>query len=60
MAEFASVIGLGNSVNAAIKQCLDNAKQIEGDGIDIDMNALDRAKDEIKHLPEYGINIFNA
>jgi hypothetical protein len=60
MAEFASVIGMGDSVNAAIKQCVENAKLIEGDGIDIDLNALDRAKDEIKHLPEYGINIFNG
>lgn len=58
MNEIGSVIGMGSSVNDAISMCAANAKLIEGDGIDIDIDSLQDAKKEIKTLPDYGINIF--
>jgi len=58
MSEIGAVIGMGMSVNDAIKMCSDNAKLIEGDALSIDIDSLDLAKKEIKTLPDYGINIF--
>lgn len=58
MEEIGGVIGMGNTLKDAKKQCLDRADMITGDGIYIEREALDRADKDIEQLVKFGIKIF--
>lgn len=53
--EIASVIGLGNTLEDAIKHATDNASKIEGYDLRINCDIIDKAKKQIEKMPEYGI-----
>jgi len=48
MAEIGSVVGVGNSIDEAIKDCEKLAKQIEGYQIKVNTDALHEAKEELE------------
>lgn len=52
-----SVVGLGSSLDAAIKQCVERAGQIKGDGICIHTESMDTAKERMDSLAGYGVKI---
>lgn len=56
--EIGAVIGMGNTLKEAKKQCLDRANMVKGDGIFIEKEALDRADKDIEQLGKFGIKIF--
>lgn len=58
MAEIGAVIGMGNTLSEAKKQCIDRAKMIKGDGVFIELESLDRADKDIAQLVKFGIKIF--
>lgn len=52
-----SIIGLGNTLDEAIKNCKENASQVKAFGLEIDIYALDDLKKEIIKSYKYGINL---
>lgn len=52
-----SVVGLGSSLDAAIKSCLDRADKIKGDGLKMATGCFDKAKESFDNLKDYGIDI---
>lgn len=55
MAEIGAVIGMGNTLEEAISQAKDNAKQVEGFELHINCEAMDDAQEQIDKMPAYGI-----
>lgn len=53
--EIGAVIGMGDSPEAAVEQCKKHAEGIEGDQVDIEIDALDKAIDTFKEARRYGI-----
>ena len=51
----ASVVGVGNSILEAVKQCAAHAAQVEGDGIEIHLDAIPKALDTIAAGAKSGI-----
>lgn len=58
MSEIGGVVGMADTIDGAIYECIENAKLIEGDGVYIETDSLEKAKKEIQELKEYGINFF--
>jgi hypothetical protein len=58
MAECAAVIGMGQTLKEAKKECLDRADMIKGDGIFIEKEGLDKIDKDIEQLVKFGIKIF--
>jgi predicted RNase H-like HicB family nuclease len=56
--EIGAVIGLGNTLEEAVKEAKSVAKQVSGYYIEIPDNALDEAEEEIKKLAELDLAIF--
>ncbi|MHB8483274.1 MAG: hypothetical protein ACYDBV_11175 [Nitrospiria bacterium] len=55
LAEFGAVVGLGNTLDEAIKACKENCEGIEADLLDIDIDSLDKAVKVIQEGLKYGI-----
>ena len=55
--EIGAVVGFGNTKEAAIKHCRENAAKLEGYYIEVYEDSLDEADGEIKELAEYGITL---
>jgi hypothetical protein len=55
MTDIGAVIGLGNTLEEAIKQATDNAKQIEGYMINIKTGSIDEAQKIIADAENIGI-----
>ncbi len=56
--EIGAVIGMGQTLKEAKKQCLDHADMIKGDGVFVEKEALDRSDKDIEQLVKFGIKIF--
>lgn len=50
-----AVVGLGSTLDEAIKNCKDNASQVKAFNLEIDTYALNEAKEEIIKARKYGI-----
>lgn len=53
-----NVIGLGDTLEAAIEHCKKNAESVQGFDIEIPVKKLDSATDEINNLKKFGITIW--
>lgn len=52
-----SVVGWGDTLDAAIEHCREAADQVSGYFVDIHSESLDEANDELEHLAEFGIKL---
>ena len=50
-----AVVGLGNTLDEAIKNCKDNASEVKAFQLEIDLGALDTLSEEIAKSKSYGI-----
>lgn len=57
--EVGAVIGMGDSMESAIKQCKDRASQIGGVDIKANVEAFEKADEIIGEAKEYGIELFS-
>lgn len=55
LSEIGAVVGIGNTMEEAIKMCKANAEQIKGDSLEIDVDSLDKATETFKEARSYGI-----
>lgn len=55
MPEVGAVVGIADTLEEAIEQVKDRAEQVKGYGLDIKVDALDSAQEEIAEAAEYGI-----
>ena len=51
----ASVVGVGNTIIEAVKSCAEHAGQVEGDGIEVHLSAIEKAMDTIAAGEKRGI-----
>lgn len=58
MSEIGSVIGWGDTMEEAIEQAKEMAKQVEGHGVTAQSHSMDEAESEIAKGEEYGIRMF--
>jgi hypothetical protein len=56
--ECGAVIGLGNTMEEALDNAVDNAEQVTGYYLEAKMGAIDNIKEQIKKLDELGLNMF--
>lgn len=52
----AGIVGAGNTLEDAIQMMVDNAKQVKGDRVTIELGSIDKAIDVIEKGREYGID----
>lgn len=52
---FGAVIGIGKSKDEAVKHCLKNCENIQGDSLLINIDALTKADEEIKKMRKIGV-----
>jgi Pyruvate/2-oxoacid:ferredoxin oxidoreductase gamma subunit len=53
-----SVVGMGNTLNEAIKDAKKIAETVKGYCIKIEIDALDEAASELKKLEGFGVKLF--
>jgi hypothetical protein len=58
LTQIGAVIGMGETLKAAIQQAKDIAKEVKGYGLKIDSGCLDDAQEEIDKAKKFGINLF--
>jgi hypothetical protein len=58
--EIGAVIGLGDTLQEALDDAVDNAKQISGYYLDAKMGAIDDIKEQCEKLEELGLNMFDS
>ena len=58
MAEIGAIVGYGNSAQAAIDQVKEIAKDVEGIGLEIPLEAFDEVDEEADKARSYGIPLF--
>lgn len=58
MEEIGSVIGMGNTVEEAKKQCIKRTDMVTGDGLFWEKDTFDAADKDIEKLKKFGIKIF--
>ena len=58
--EVGAVIGLGDSIEEAVDQCKENAKDLQGYYLDVFEDSLEEAQAEIDKLKEMGIDILDG
>ncbi len=56
--EIGAVTGWGNTMSEAKKDCKEHAAQVTGYYIDVPVESLDKAEEEIEHANEYGLKMF--
>lgn len=56
--ECGAVIGLGNTMEEALDNAVDNAEQVTGYYLEAKMGAIENIKEQIKKLDELGLNMF--
>jgi len=57
--ECGAVIGLGDTMEEAMDNAVENAEQITGYYLEAKMGAIDNIKEEIQKLEELGLNMYN-
>ncbi len=51
----AAVVGTGNTILEAVHQCAEHARQVDGQGIEIHLEAIGKALDQIAAGEKYGV-----
>jgi predicted RNase H-like HicB family nuclease len=59
MKEIGAIIGLGDTLDAAVENAKEVAATIKGFGIDIPDGSIDKAKEQIAKLAEFGLDFFD-
>ena len=54
-----AVIGMGNTLEEAMKMLKENADQVKAHDLDIKINFMDQAKEQMKKTQEFGIKLFS-
>lgn len=52
-----AAVGVGNTLKAACKMALENAKQVEAEGLEFQADVFDKLEDSIRAAEKYGINL---
>ena len=52
-----SVVGIGSSLDAAIDQCKKRSEKIKADGIEMHVEAFDKATENWESLSDYGVDV---
>ncbi len=53
--EFGAIVGTGNTQEEAIKNCKKHVEGIQGDSLEIDVDALDKASQELRDMRKIGV-----